>query len=256
METPQAPRHQAARPAVRRRLLIGGAALLLVALGLYGVRIYQYSQGVDLTAYLRTTITPTEQARVLTYLRSLDLIGPVEYLTSDEATRRFAASYHGVPGLSDTAAAPVPGSMRVTLARRQVLDAVQAYLPRLPGVDAVVVPERLRSSPVVTLDPANRGLVVIFLRPDITPAQRSAISTYLGTLRLRGGITAETMSDAYARLLHANPDLAAATSPTVLGDDDQITLADPADAVGVKAFLSGQPGVARVEAGADLFPHA
>jgi hypothetical protein len=256
METPQAPRHSAPRPAVRRRLMMGGAALLVAALSFYGVRIYQYSQGVDLTAYLRTSITPTEQATVLSYLRSLDLIGPVEYLTSEDATRRFVASYRGVPGLSDTAPASVPGSMTVKLARRQVLDAVQAYLPRLPGVDAVVVPEHVRAAPMIAFDPTNRGLVVIFLRPDITPGQRAAIATYLQTLRLRGGITVETMIGAYGRLLHTNPDLAAATSPTVLGEDDQISLADPNDAAAVKAFLTGQPGVARVEAGADLFPHA
>jgi len=255
METPQAPRHSAPRPGVRRRLIIGGAALVLAALGLYGVRIYQFSQGVDLTVYLRTSITPTEQAGVVTYLRSLDLIGRVDYLTSEEASRRFAASAKGVPGLADVAAT-VPGSMHVTLARRQVLDAVQAYLPRLPGVEAVVVPEHVRATPVITFDPANRGLVVIFLRPDITPAQRAAITTYLRTLRLQGQITVDTMNDAYARLLRANPDLAAATSPTVLGEDDQITLLDPAEAAAVKAFLAGQPGVARVEAGADLFPHA
>lgn len=257
MDTPVASGHSGPGRAVRRSAVAGAALLLLLALVFYGVRIHRFAtEGVDVTVFLRTSISEPEQADVVLYLNKLDLIGKIHSLSSDDASRLFVAAYRNVPGLAAATTTRVPGSLNVRLARRQTVNAVKLYLGQLPGVDTVVVPEQVLAAPVLAFDPANPGLVVVFLRPGATAAERAQIMAYLDTLRLSRAVVAESAQDAYGRLLRTNPALAAALSPSVLGEDNQITLTDPAELAEVRAHLGVLPGVARVESAAELFPHA
>jgi cell division transport system permease protein len=130
--------------------------------------------------------------------------------------------------------------------------AAPADQPIPPVAAAAALPQAGRTQPCTLPAQGPTKVVAIFLREDITEAQRSAVYTELTSDPLVRSVRFESREQAFQKfkeLWKDDPDFIKSVGAEQLPESFRLTLADPAESVAVVTRYTGQTGISEIVPG-------